>query len=413
MLDKSELIDRPDIAAWIVEAGLADMPVPDLVEGAVQRLRAACVPIDRVNIAFRVLHPLFDGMSVSWTEEGVVAPTFALLGSDGGATDFVHSPFFHMLSNRLVDYRLRLDRDADASRYPIVGQLRAQGHTDYFASIVSFGAAELHPETHDGIATAWSTRDPGGFSDEDLAEIRRTLRALALVIRLAIKDQIMRTALDTFHGPLVGQRILSGAIKRGAGSRIRAALWYSDLRNSTGLADALPTDEFLALLNAYFDCAAGAVMAEGGHVLDIVGDAILAIFPAEDEAGASAACASALAAARAAHARLAVLKGQVDADAEAVSLPGLKSNNPAHAIQFGIGVHFGEVVFGNAGTAERLKFSCHGRAVNEAARMSDMSKRLGRPIIASHAVARRAAHDLDDLGHHDLRGFPVARQLWG
>ncbi len=399
MLDKSELIDRPDIAAWIVEAGLADMPVPDLVEGAVQRLRAACVPVDRVNIAFRVLHPLFDGMSVLWTpEEGVAAPTFALLGSDGGTTDFMHSPFFHMLSNRLTDYRLRLDRDAEVLRFPIVMQLKEQGHTDYFASIVAFGAGELHPETHDGIATSWSTRDPGGFSDEDLAEIRRTLRALGLVVRLAIKDQIMRTALDTFHGPLVGQRILSGAIKRGAGTRIRAALWYSDLRNSTGLADALPTYDFLALLNAYFDCAAGAVMEEGGHVLDIVGDAVLAIFPAEDDVGERAACASALAAARAAHARLAAARD---------------NGGAADSIAFGIGVHFGEVVFGNAGTAERLKFSCHGRAVNEAARMSDMAKRLGRPFIASHAAASRAAHDLEDLGHHDLRGFPIARRLWG
>ena len=51
--------------------------------------------------------------------------------------------------------------------------------------------------------------------------------------------------------PLVGGRILSGTIKRGDGERLAAALWYSDLRNSTGLADQLPVDAFLDLLNAY------------------------------------------------------------------------------------------------------------------------------------------------------------------
>jgi adenylate cyclase len=87
--------------------------------------------------------------------------------------------------------------------------------------------------------------------------MRGVLTPLALVFRLAIKDQIAKAALNTFHGPLVGGRILSGTIKRGDGERLAAALWYSDLRNSTGLADQLPVDAFLDLLNAYFDCAAG------------------------------------------------------------------------------------------------------------------------------------------------------------
>src|SRR6185436_6718285 len=83
----------------------------------------------------------------------------------------------------------------------------------------------------------------------------------------------------TFHGPVIGGRILAGTIKRGEGERLSAALWYSDLRNSTGLADQLPVDGFLDLLNAYFDCACGAVTEQGGQVLDIIGDAILAFFP--------------------------------------------------------------------------------------------------------------------------------------
>ena len=53
-------------------------------------------------------------------------------------------------------------------------------------------------------------------------------------------------------------------------------------------------------------------------------------------------------------------------------------------------MHFGDVVFGNAGTAERLKFGVLGRAVNEVARTQDMSKQLKRPVVVSDEVARRS-----------------------
>ena len=158
---------------------------------------------------------------------------------------------------------------------------------------------------------------------------------------------------------------------------------------------------FLELLNVYFDCAAGAVIEEGGQVLDIVGDAILAFFPA-DTASAEAASTAALRAAVKAHERLAAAKA--------------RSCPCAAEITFGVGVHFGDVVFGNAGTRERLKFGVIGRTVNEVARTQDMSKLLGQPIVATDAVVSRAGMDarfrLNDMGLHDLRGLPTARRLW-
>jgi adenylate cyclase len=203
--------------------------------------------------------------------------------------------------------RFRLDDETAITPFPLLRQLKEQGYTDYLALIIGFGGAPLHPHSYDGLATSWSTRAPQGFSDADIAAMRAVLMPLALVFRLAIKDQITKAALDAFHGPLVGARILSGTIKRGDGERLAAALWYSDLRNSTGLADQLPVDAFLDLLNAYFDCVAGAVMAQGGQVLDIIGDAVLAFFPAGDNGGTQA-CAAALEAAASARDRLTALK---------------------------------------------------------------------------------------------------------
>ena len=304
--DLNSLPDVPDIPASIVASGLSDAPLTALVEIAMQRLVRSGVPIDRMNVGFRILHPLFDGMSITWTRETGAEVFYAALVDQEGS-DFRLSPFFLMLSEGIARVAAQARPRCCCGQFPILADLRAKGFTDYLALIVAFGGAELHPQSLDGLATSWSTRSPQGFSDTDVAAMRGVLTPLALVFRLAIKDQITKSALNTFHGPLVGGRILAGSIKRGDGERLSAALWYSDLRNSTGLADQLPVDAFLDLLNAYFDCAAGAVMEQGGQVLDIIGDAILAFFPAGDNGGTEA-CALALEAASSARDRLATLK---------------------------------------------------------------------------------------------------------
>jgi adenylate cyclase len=404
VMEQTALEPEIDIASAIIASGIADEPVTHLVEGAMQRLVGAGVPLDRMQVGFRILHPLFDGMSITWTDQGGVEVSYyEKIDVDGSS--YRLSPFYYMLANKLSELRLRIDEDATIERFPVLIDLKTRGFTDYLAMIVSFGGAAMTPESHQGLGTSWSTRNPDGFSATDIAAMRQVLSPLALALRVVIKDQITRNALNTFHGPLVGGRILSGLIKRGAGERLAAALWYSDLRNSTGLADALPVDAFLDLLNVYFDCAAGAVMEEGGQVLDIIGDAILAFFPSSggNGPGEAEACAAALRAAASAHARLAKLKAE--------------GNARAASISFGIGIHFGDVVFGNAGTRERLKFGILGRSVNEVARTADMAKVLKLPVVASDAVAARVASPqastkLTDLGEHELRGIPSARRLW-
>lgn len=391
------------IADTIIASGLAGMPVANLVEMVMERLVAAGVPLHRMHVGFRILHPLFDGMSIGWTEdEGVKVEYFQAL--DESNPEFTLSPFYWMIVKRQPTLRAHLQDAADAGtvgRFPLLERLRNGGFADYLARIVTFGNAPMTLETHDGLGISWATKAADGFSAQHLAVMQQILAPLSLALRVVIKDQITKNALNAFHGPLVGERILSGTIKRGDGERLTAALWYSDLRNSTGLADQLSVEAFLDLLNVYFDCAAGAVMEEGGQVLDIVGDAILAFFPAE-AGNEETACTAALRAAVGAQTRLAAAKA--------------KACPRAAEIAFGVGVHFGDVVFGNAGTRERLKFGVIGRTVNEVARTQDMSKLLGQPIVATDEVVTRSSTRLGfrvhDLGPHDLRGIPVAKRLW-
>ncbi|MFT5390506.1 MAG: adenylate cyclase [Gammaproteobacteria bacterium] len=151
-------------------------------------------------------------------------------------------------------------------------------------------------------------------------------------------------------------------------------IWYSDLRQSTALADVLPGNEFLGALSDYFQCTAGAVLDHGGEVLRFIGDAVLAIFHVDGVDG---------------HARAATVARAASRDAErrlvTVNEERRKRGDPT--LEFGLALHSGELMFGNIGVPERLEFSVVGPAANEAARIENLTKHLGRRVLVSSAFA--------------------------
>nr|WP_277346484.1 adenylate/guanylate cyclase domain-containing protein [Sneathiella chungangensis] len=168
---------------------------------------------------------------------------------------------------------------------------------------------------------------------------------------------------------------MEGKHQRGDGDVIQAVIWICDLRGSSALADQLEMPAYLALLNQFFESMAEAVMAEGGEVLKFMGDGFLAIFPTMDGTAISDAAQRALNAAR---------KG-----AEALA------NQPSDAakLKFGIGIHHGDVMFGNIGARERLDFSVIGPAVNMASRLQDLTKKLNVKLLVSSSVADQVTID--------------------
>jgi adenylate cyclase len=387
---------RLNVASWIVESGLRDLGPEALVAGAARRMRAAGLPLDRLQVAFRLLHPLFDGMSLTYTEETGLLTSYNT-GRRQPTEAFRRSPYFHMLTNGLTELRAKLDSN-EPQPFPVLEELRQEGMRDYLALAIGFSSDAVAYDS-DGVLSSFATRK-GSFSPDEEYAFRWLMRPLALALRVSINGQIARTALETYHGSLVGERILGGTILRGSGERLTTAIWYCDMRNSSGLADGLPLDQFLAVLDAYFECTAGAVKDSGGQVLDILGDAVLGIFPVLGHVDAEGACRPAREAARGARTRLAKLvqKGRLGAE----------------RIAFGVGLHFGDVVFGNVGTPDRLKFTLVGRAVIEAARTAELTKRLSRPVLLTDAIARRVgtAEGLEDMGVQQLRGLPVGQRLY-
>jgi adenylate cyclase len=144
---------------------------------------------------------------------------------------FRQSPLFHMIESQIPFLRRRLTGDEALLDFPILEEFREQGITDYLGFMVGFS-----DDPHDGIVGSWATDRASGFSERDIQTLRRIQRRLGVAFKVHIREQIARNVLTTYLGPKTGRRVLDGQIERGDGETIHAAIWYSDLRNSTRLA---------------------------------------------------------------------------------------------------------------------------------------------------------------------------------
>ena len=287
---EAALID--EVADWLMERALVESSLTEIAEGCFLRLHAAGIPLSRSHIAFRTLHPLYGAVGVTWTpSNGIVMQHYA--DPDETNEAWRQSPGYHLIRTRLPFLRRRLTGPEAQLDFPVLEDFREQGASDYLAYLFIFDETQ---ET--GVWGSWLCDRPSGFSEAELRALQRIQRRLAVALKVTIKEQIARNVVTTYLGPGAGERVLRGQIRRGDGERLHAAIWMSDLRDSTALAAALPPEEFLALLNGYFECTAGAVLARGGEVLLLIGDAVLAIFPLPQAGGAAQACQAALEAAR-------------------------------------------------------------------------------------------------------------------
>lgn len=371
---------------WLLHKGRL-LGSPDTVVGELcARVRAAGMPLDRVGFFFWTLHPQYFGVAMFWDGEQVrvLRGTRDLLRSD----TYLNSPAARIREGERV-IRRRIERADCPLDWPVLAEIKAEGMTDYVIVEVVFSTGARN-------AVSLATRRPGGFSEHDIAEVQRLLHPFALAMENFTNRELARTLLETYLGRISGSRVLEGQIQRGDGEQIEAVIWFSDLRDSTPLARALGERAFLELLNEYFESTAGAVLEHGGEVLRFIGDASLAVFPiaagARGEAR-RAACARAIDAVRAARAR-----GRAANER--------RSGSGLAAFSFGVGLHLGNVLYGNIGTATRLEFSVIGAAANETARIEALCKATGRDVVLSREVVDELGARWPSLGRFELAGVP-------
>lgn len=383
-----------DVEGWLLTDALGEEDVLPFFEQLCWRLVAAGLPLDRASLHVGTLHPQLYGFGWNWNRvDGLcdeVRVAEAALANDA----YRRNPLAHVIEKGEA-FRGRTG-DA-AERYPLMAELARQGYVEYAALPLRAGGAY-----HNAATVA--TKRAGGFSEAQFSDLTRLLRLAALHVERHIALRIAANVLDTYLGAAAGGRVLRGSIKRGAGESIRAIIWASDLRGFTDLADRLDGPAMIALLNGYFECLAGAVLAHDGEVLKFIGDGLLAVFPYSTFADEKAAAAAALAAAQGA--LQAIERLNEDSQAFA-NIPGWRP------LRTGIALHDGEVFFGNVGAPERLDFTVIGRAVNAASRVEALSKTLGRSIVVTEPVMRLLDRPLEPLGEHELRGLAAPISIYG
>jgi len=373
------------VVDWLID-GARSAPQPQQVLAELcDRLVACGIPLWRVAVFVRTLHPNVMGRRFIWRPGAEVETSeapFELLET----AEFRDNPIARVYeTSRAI--RRKLTDPGYVVDFPVLAELRAQGVTDYLASPLFFTDGAIHVVT-------CTTQQPGGFTEAQIAGIEAIITPLARVAEIRALRRTASIVLDTYVGHDAGERILAGRIRRGDIEEIHAAIWLSDMRGFTGLADSVPPPVLIDLLNRYFDCQVPVILDHGAEVLKFMGDGLLAIFTIDDNE--AEVCKRTLAAARQARANIAGLSG-----------------SPALGLRFGLALHIGDVLYGNIGSGNRLDFTCIGPAVNFAARIEKLTGQLGRAILASGEFSRHCPSEFTALGEFSLAGFSAPQLVFG
>ena len=383
-----------DLINRILEEGRDNDDLGAILEMVSEQLVAWGIPVCRTTLNMPTIDPAVGVLSFQWSrEKGVMRSTFAPGVSSG--TQFRHSPIGYLVERNLSGERWKLEDPEVVRRFPLFQELRAHGITEYALQIVPFSKGRTGLQ---GAALSMATDRPGGFSDAEIEEAARILPALSLVAYRIGLLHVATETLGAYLGPQTGARVLQGKIRRGDSQVISAALLLADLRGFTALVDRARGTEVVGWLNQHLECIGDAVAERNGEVLKFLGDGILAVFPAAP-IGAEHACAEAVRAA-------------IDASGRNAALNARRAAEGGPALDLTIALHFGDVLYGNIGTARRLDFTVIGPAVNEVSRMEALGKALGRELLLSESIAHRCGQPVLSLGPHELRGVAGMREMY-
>jgi adenylate cyclase len=281
--------DIRHVLEWLAGGALSGPNSEDVLAQLCQRMLDADIPLWRAAVFVTTLHPDVMGRRFLWQAESGVTVSNAfhsLVETD----DFRKSPFTTVYATCKPLRRRFADPDCPTD-FDVLQDLRAQGATDYVAFPLVFTDGSIH------VAT-WSTRQPGGFTAKQFADLESIIAPLARVAEIRALRRTSENLIDTYVGHQTGERILAGKIRRGYVEAIRAAIWLSDMRGFTSVSEQLPPQALIDRLNLYFGCQVPAVLGHGGEVLKFMGDGLLAIFPIAAEREVDEVCRRTLACAR-------------------------------------------------------------------------------------------------------------------
>ena len=396
-----ELTPRLRLMNWLVKQGLTGLPENDLLRGFCQRCRAGGLDVSRGLVFIDTLHPIFEGRGFRWNDtesnESDVFEYGSTSEGDAGQT-WRRSTFFHMLEHGQDEMVIDLANCASLD-FSMINDLAEKGHKHFAAFVHRFGEAGTMGQM-DCFYSYWTTRRDDGFGEHDMAALRDLVPALGLAIKSAAHADIARTLGRVYLGRDASEQVLRGKIARGVTERIRAVLWYSDVRGSTAISESIGPDEIIPFLNDYAQASIDAIHDAGGEVLKLIGDGVLAMFTNENMAVA----------------KRAALRAEYRFRHNMNVLNARRSGDGRPVTTAYVGLHVGEVFYGNIGSEDRLDFTVVGPAVNEVSRIASMCSSVDRELLTSQAF--RTGLDaigrnyLVSTGRFALRGISRAQDLY-
>lgn len=217
---------------------------------------------------------------------------------------------------------------------------------------------------------------------DELSRLGRRFNAMAE--GLAQREKYRRV-LDAVADPDVAAELMAGTLDLG-GAEQEVGVLFCDIRGFTALAEGMPPQSVIAMLNEHMTLLTDVAYAHGGTVDKFVGDLIMVTFgaprPATDDAVRMARCARAM----------------VDARAAA-------NSGARRPILVGIGCAYGKVVAGCMGSAKRLDYTVLGDRVNLAARLCSQAPAMHVYVDAGTRAALGPGPRLDPLPPIEAKGF--------
>lgn len=363
---------------WLLRQAWSCKTPEELIEALALKLLENDVAITRISIMIWSLHPLIVGKNFIWAKDTGAVSTYAPSYEIYDHPSFINSPLLHV-SKGLGGVRQKLDADYTDTVFPIMDDLRAKGATDYVAMPLPFSDGRTN------VLTLTSDH-PDGFTTANLGLVFECAAVISRYFEVFTQKENARSLLETYVGKRSGERVLGGEIRRGDGDEIDAAIMFCDLRDSTLLEETLGRDEYITLLNQFFETVSTIVHDNGGEVLKFIGDAVLAVFPAGQNPEL---------------AREQALQSACQIVAHLDSLPPEANGRKCDCA---IGIAYGRVTYGNVGSRERLDFTVIGHAANVAARLGDYAKTVDeRIVVATDCVdPRPGLRDLGPLQLHNV-----------
>jgi adenylate cyclase len=244
------------------------------------------------------------------------------------------------------------------------------------------------------------------FTSDDLDLLNAVASSTSMAVVNAntheqlVREALARAAYGRFMPKHIVDEILVNpeAVSLGGVNRVVTIL-FSDIRGFTPLAEGLPPEKVVQILNEYFSSITPIVFDNGGLLDKYIGDGLMALFGVPLDKGDSAA--------NAVQAAIAMQKRVVELNRGFVAR-GIPE------IHIGIGINTGNVTVGYIGSEQRTDYTAVGDAVNIAARLEEQA--LPDQIIASQTtieaisdgVSTRACCELKVKGKKEpLRVYEV------